>query len=153
MYADSCTWHNKAPVHSVNVAPRKLFVVDDHPLMRKGYQALVKLEPDLTISDEAAGGYEALEKLYEIETDLVITDVSMEDLNGFELSRRIKGVWNDLPILITSSYSRERYSFRARQVGARGYIEKNELTTNGLNVIRCALTQQSCPACPFLFEV
>ena len=155
MYADSCTWHNSAPVQSMEVAlsPRKIFVVDDHPLMRRGYKALVQLEPDLSISYEAAGGYEALEKLYEVETDLLITDVSMEDLNGFELTRRIKGVWSDLPVLVASSYSRERHATRARQVGARGYIEKNELTTNGLNVIRCALTQQSCPECPFLFDV
>ena len=72
MYADSCTWHNRAPVQSMEVAlsPRKIFVVDDHPLMRRGYKALVQLEPDLSISYEASGGYEALEKLYEIENRL-----------------------------------------------------------------------------------
>ena len=131
MYADSCTWHSQAPVHSLEIlsVPRRIFVVDDHPLMLKGYHALVHLEPDLFISDEATGAYEALEKLYDIETDLVITDVSMDDLNGFELTRRIKGVWSELPVLVASSYSREIYGPRARQAGARGYIEKNELTS------------------------
>jgi len=135
MYADNCAWHNSSPIRSTNtsLSSRKIFVVDDHPLMRQGYKALVQLEPDLSICDEAAGGYEAMEKLYEIKTDLVVTDVSMDDLNGFELTRRIKGVWPDLPVLVVSSYGRETHGPRARQVGARGFIEKNKLAEHGLN--------------------
>ena len=152
MYADICNWHSKhSPVAPASVSePRRIFIVDDHPLMRRGYNALVQLEPDLLINGEAEGGYEALEKLYDLETDLVITDVSMSDLNGYELTRRIKGVWKDLPVLVASSYESEFHAPRARKVGARGYIEKGALSDIGLNVIRCALTQQACSVCPYL---
>ena len=66
MYADICTWHDNAPFRSPiqSLPQRNIFVIDDHPLMLRGYKALVKLEPDLSICDEATNGYEAMEKLY-----------------------------------------------------------------------------------------
>ncbi len=154
MYADICTWQDTPPINSISQSStqRKILVVDDHPLMLRGYRALVQLEPDLSICDEATSGYEALEKLYGVKPDLVVTDVSMKGLNGFELTRRIKGVWADLPVLVASSFARETHGQRARLVGARGFIEKNELPEHGVNVMRCALTSHSCGNCPYLFD-
>ena len=66
----------------------KIFVVDDHPIMRKGYATLINREPDLTVCGEAEGTLDALEAVPAAAPDLVVVDISLVGMNGIERIKR-----------------------------------------------------------------
>ena len=135
---------------SVLVPEYRIFIVDDHPLIRRGYKLLIDCEPDMVICGEAASGVEALEKIPLAAPDLVITDLSMDGMDGLELTATLHEVRPALPILISSTYEKELFAARALQLGAHGYIQKSELMEEGLEAIRCLLGGTHCENCPYV---
>ena len=118
---------------------RNVFIVDDHPMMRRGYASLVNAEPDLAICGEAATASEALAGIEKTKPDLVIADISIEGTNGIELTKQLL-VWSpDLPVLIISMHDEALYAERALQAGARGYLMKMEGDEAVLAAIRRVL--------------
>lgn len=113
----------------------KIFVVDDHPLMRRGYASLINQEPDLKLCGEAGSADEALEKVQESRPDLVIADISMEGMNGIELIKHLHARKPDLPVLVVSMHDELLYAERALSAGARGYVMKNEVDTSVIGAI------------------
>jgi len=119
---------------------RKIFVVDDHSVMRWGYIALINQEPDLLVCGEAATALEALEKIPEAKPDLVIVDISLEGMNGIELTKHLQSRYPELPVLIVSMHDESLYGERALRAGARGYIMKREARTKIVEAIRRVLS-------------
>lgn len=119
-----------------------IFIVDDHPIMRKGYQALLNREQDLEVCGEAGSAQEALDQIEgaEVEPDLVVVDISMEGMNGIELIKRIQAHRPNLPILVVSMHDEMLYAERALRAGARGYIMKKEVDTTVIAAIRKLLS-------------
>ena len=103
---------------------RNVFIVDDHPLMRRGYASLVNAEPDLAICGEAASAAQAVAGIEETAPDLVIADISIEGTNGIELTKQLLSRQPDLPVLIISMHDETLYAERSLQAGARGYLTK-----------------------------
>lgn len=118
---------------------KQIFIVDDHPMMRRGYAALIDDAPDLDVFGEAGSAQEALAALAEVEPDLVVADISLDGPNGIELARQLLTWYPDLPILIASMHDEALYATRALQVGARGYIMKTESDSVLLQAIRHVL--------------
>ena len=118
---------------------RKLFIVDDHPMMRRGYVSLINAEPDLVVCGEAGSTREALEALTETEPDLVVTDISLEGPNGIELAKQLLSLHPDLLVLIISMHDEALYAERALQAGVRGYLMKTEGDDAVLHAIRHVL--------------
>ena len=135
-----------------SIEPQRIFIVDDHPLMRQGYKAIISSEPDLGVCGEAADAFEAIDKIAEAAPDLVITDLSMEGMNGLELSDYVHREWPELPIVISSTYEVAIYGRRAQQAGAIGYVQKSDLLENGIRAIRCFIAKETCPNCPYVFK-
>lgn len=118
---------------------RKIFIVDDHPMMRRGYASLINAEPDLTVCGEAGSTSEALAALADNEPDLVVADISLEGPNGLELAKQLLS-WNpELFVLIISMHDEVLYAERALQAGVRGYLMKTEGDEAVLQAIRHVL--------------
>ncbi len=113
-----------------------IFVVDDHPLMRRGYRSLLESQPDLRVCGEAGSVKEALGGLQDLEPDLVIVDIALGESSGLDLIRRLHGRRPDLPILVVSMHEEVLYAERALRAGARGYLTKGEADADLVATVR-----------------
>ena len=115
---------------------RKIFVVDDHAVTRKGYAFLIGEEPDLMVCGEAASALEALDQIPEANPDLLIADLTMEGMSGIELIKHLQSQRPDLPVLAISMHDEALYADRALRAGARGYLMKNEAGPKVVDAVR-----------------
>jgi DNA-binding NarL/FixJ family response regulator len=105
--------------------PVRLFLVDDHPLVRDGLRARPGQLPGLAIVGEAGSAQEAIAQVAMLQPDLVLTDVGMKDMNGIELAGVLLERQPALHIVMLSMYDNPEYVQRALQAGARGYVLKD----------------------------
>lgn len=116
--------------------PQRIFVVDDHPVMRRGYAYLINAEMDLEICGEADSARDALDKFPDAEPDLMIVDLTLKGMGGLELIKRLQTQHPDLPVLVISMHDESLYADRALRAGARGYIMKSEVESVVVKAIR-----------------
>jgi len=114
----------------------KIFIVDDHPIVRKGLAQLINQEPDMVICGEAENAQSALDLLKKIKPDLAIVDISLQGIDGIELIKKIKVRDANLPILVVSMHDESLFAERALRVGAKGYIMKQEAIEKMMEAIR-----------------
>jgi DNA-binding NarL/FixJ family response regulator len=105
---------------------KKILIVDDHPLMRKGLAMTLDSEPDLTVVSQLADAEEALSSLDKLEPDLAIVDISLPGMSGLELIKHMQALRPDLKTLVVSRHDEALYAERAIRAGARGYVMKLE---------------------------
>ncbi|WP_025040249.1 response regulator transcription factor [Nitrosospira briensis] len=105
----------------------RVMLVDDHAMLRHGMAMLINLEPDMEVSGEAGDGEEALAALKAgHHVDIVLMDVSLKTLSGFEVIKSIHISMPTLPVLVVSMHDEGVYAERALRAGARGYVMKQE---------------------------
>jgi len=102
----------------------RIFVIEDHPLMREVLRDYLGAMPGVEICGEATSGEEALERLDEVEADLLLVDTTLGGMNGINFVKRVSARWKDLPCLMLSGHGQEGYVERALHAGARGYVLK-----------------------------
>jgi DNA-binding NarL/FixJ family response regulator len=119
--------------------PRKVFIVDDHPIVRQGLSQLINHEPDLKVCGEAAGVREARATIGAAEPDIVIVDLSLRDSDGLELIKDIRNKHHDLPVLVLSMHDESIYAERLLSAGANGYIMKQAAADQLLVALRRVL--------------
>ena len=105
---------------------RRLLVVDDHPVTRRGLAELLANEPDLAVAGNAASAAEALIQLRAAAFDLAIVDISLRGVSGIDLLKDLKIHWPKMPVLVFSTHDELLYAERALHAGARGYVMKQE---------------------------
>lgn len=115
---------------------KRILVVDDHPLMRRGLGGMIDNEADLVVCAEAATRQAGLEAIASAQPDLVTVDISLPDGNGLELIKDLRVRYPDLPVLVVSMHDESVYAERAFRAGARGYVTKQELDETVLVAIR-----------------
>ncbi len=118
---------------------KRVFLVDDHSVVREGIRALVDGEADMMVCGEASSANEAMGALEKAKPNIVLVDISLEGVDGLELVRNIKAVRPELPTLILSAHEESRYAQRAIHAGAKGYIMKSRETGSLLKGIRQVL--------------
>ena len=118
---------------------RRVLVVDDHPIVRRGLAQLVKQEQDLTICGEASNATEALAMVPEAKPNIVLVDISLEGTNGIELTKTLHQRHPDLPVLVLSMHDEVLYAERALRAGAKGYLMKGVSGNRLVTGIRDAL--------------
>jgi DNA-binding NarL/FixJ family response regulator len=118
----------------------RVFVVDDHPIVRQGLSQLINREPDLMVCGEAEDARTALDRVGPSKADILIVDVSLEGPDGIELLKTIRGRDAKLPVLMLSMHDESLYAERALRAGANGYIMKQEATDRVLIAIRQILS-------------
>jgi DNA-binding NarL/FixJ family response regulator len=121
---------------------RRVFLVDDHVLLREGLRGLLDEEPDLVVCGQASRAAEAIAAISDAAPDIVLLDVSLEGPNGIELTKELASRHPSLPILVLSMHEEELYAARALRAGARGYVTKHESSQNLIAAIRKVLDGQ-----------
>ncbi len=114
----------------------KILVVDDHALMRDGIRALLKLSGDMEVLGEAADGREALERVQELQPDVVVMDIAMPNMDGMEATRRLKKKYPNIKVLALTQYENREYVFSAIKAGADGYLPKKAAGSELATAIR-----------------
>lgn len=114
----------------------RILIADDHAIVREGLKQVVSRTPDLTLTDEASTGGEALQKALENDYDVVVLDISLPDRNGLDVLKDIKAEKPDLPVLILSIHPEEEVAVRALKTGASGYLTKETASDELVAAIR-----------------
>jgi DNA-binding NarL/FixJ family response regulator len=117
----------------------RIFIVDDHPIVRKGLTQLINQEPELVVCGEAENAESALELLKKVKPDLAIVDISLRGIDGIELTKLIRARFENIPVLVVSMHDESLYAERALRAGARGYIMKQEAIEKMMEAIRKVL--------------
>jgi len=120
----------------------KVFLVDDHPLVREWLSQLIQREDDLAVCGEAEDTQEALNKIEETKPDIVVADISLKNTHGLELVKDLQARLPLLPVLVLSMHDESLYAERVLRAGAKGYITKQEATKKILQAIRQVLSGQ-----------
>jgi DNA-binding NarL/FixJ family response regulator len=114
----------------------RILIADDHRVIREGLKRLIDEEPDMTVVGEADEGEEAVRKVAELRPNLVLMDISMRGLNGFEATRRIIGEHPGVKLLILTAHENSAYMKEMLSAGARGFVNKTIGMDDLLNGIR-----------------
>jgi len=117
----------------------KVFIVDDHPLMREGLARLINLQPDLSVCGEAPTTHQALKSIPVLKPDIVVLDLTLAGSNGLDLIKDMKSRSIKSFILVLSMHDESLYAERALRAGAKGYIMKEEASKEVLKAIHCIL--------------
>jgi DNA-binding NarL/FixJ family response regulator len=106
--------------------PIRVVVVDDHPVVRAGIITLLSQEPGIAIVGEASSGEAALELVRELQPDVLLLDIEMPGIKGYEVARRIREECLPVSILVLSAYEDRHYIQELLSIGASGYLVKEE---------------------------
>ena len=120
--------------------PARILIVDDHPLVRSGFERLIAGEPDLVVCCEAGTMAEAVKQVAAHQPDLAIIDVSLPDGNGLELVKRVRASSPHTRVLVASMHDEDLLAERALRAGALGYINKQEAAEQVIEAIRQILS-------------
>lgn len=114
----------------------RIFIADDHRILRDGIRSLIEDENDMVVIGEAEDGRAAVKMANQLEPDVMILDIAMPILNGLEATRQIKQLKPQVKILILSMHENEEYIRQVLAAGAQGYILKDAAARDLLGAIR-----------------
>jgi DNA-binding NarL/FixJ family response regulator len=123
-------------------AKSRILVVDDHAILRDGLARVINRESDLAVCAEAEDAPQALEQAQKSKPDLALVDISLEGMNGIELTKALRSRYPNLFILVISMHKESLYAERALMAGANGYIMKREGGSRLLSAVRQVLKGQ-----------
>lgn len=114
----------------------KVFLVEDHPIFRKGLVQLINSEADFDICGEADDYIGGLDGVRKTKPDIVVVDISLKDSSGIELVKDIKLHFPDMLILVLSMHDENIYAERILKAGAKGYLMKQEAPETVITALR-----------------
>jgi DNA-binding NarL/FixJ family response regulator len=114
----------------------RILAADDHQLIRAGLVSFLATEPGLEVVAQAGNGEEALEKYRECRPDIVLMDLSMPVMDGLAATRAIRDEFPDARVIVLTTYGGDEDIHRALDAGAMGYLVKDMVAEEVLNVIR-----------------
>ena len=120
----------------------RIYLVDDHPLMRKGIAMTLEMETDFEVCGQAESAEQAISDIPVAKPDFVVVDISLPGMNGIELIKHLKAIDPSLLMLVVSRHDEDMYAERAIKAGARGYLMKMEAGDVIVNAIRRILKGQ-----------
>ena len=138
---------------SAEAAPISVLIVDDHPVVRHGLQAILRTDATLNVVGEAEDGLDALEKVAALSPRVVLMDVHMPRMDGLAATRKIKERFPRVAVIVLTLYNNDQYVVEAVKAGAAGYLLKtssrdeishtiHEVSTGGL-LIRTTTLQKA----------
>ena len=114
---------------------KRIVIVDDHPLFRKGLEQLINSGDSFAVCGEAGNAADAMSEIRKLHPDLVIIDISLPGANGIELIKNVRAEFPKLLILVLSMHDESLYALRSLRAGAQGYVMKQEALGNVVNAI------------------
>jgi DNA-binding NarL/FixJ family response regulator len=113
-------------VKSETRVKQRIFIVDDHPIVREGLAMLINQEHDLQVCGDAGDAQQALSKIAKNRPDAVIVDITLGRNSGLRLIENLSQSYPDIPVLTLSMHDESIYAERCLMAGAKGYIMKQE---------------------------
>jgi len=117
----------------------RIVLADDHPIVLDGLRNLIRAEPDFELVGEAASGLSALKIIREQRPDVAVLDISMPELNGIVLCRRLAGEMPALRLLVLTLHEDRAYLNQALVAGVRGYVLKRSAVENLVQAVRAVM--------------
>jgi DNA-binding NarL/FixJ family response regulator len=121
----------------------RILIADDHEAVRKGVCAILGARADVEVCGEAVDGKEAIEKAGALKPDIIILDITMPVLSGFEAAREIRKTMPHVAILILSMHESNQLIEEAKKIGVQGYITKTQVGSTLLQAVDALLQKQS----------
>ncbi len=118
--------------------PIRVFIVDDHAMVRRGLAAFLRARPDLQLVGEASDGAEAITLCERLQPDIVLMDLVMPETNGIEATRAIRARWPAVQVIALTSYDDKELVREALAAGALSYLLKNVSAEDLAEAIRAA---------------
>jgi DNA-binding NarL/FixJ family response regulator len=118
-------------------------IVDDHPIVRAGMRAILEAEADISVVGEGTKGADALRLLDDLCPDVLALDMQLPDLNGLEVTRRLRAQGSKIAILILSAHNDQETLFSLLEAGAIGYVLKDEALETLVSAVRAAAHGES----------
>lgn len=119
-------------------------IVDDHPLFRQGLASILEGESDIVLAGEAATGREAIAAYRRLQTDLVVMDIQMPEMDGIAATTLIRREFPDARIIVLTTYEGDVHALRAMKAGAAGYMLKSMVRKDLLDTIRAVHGGRQC---------
>src|SRR6476619_8281120 len=117
----------------------RVFIVDEHPLVREGLTNLINGQDDLIVCGEAKDSAQAINGVVKARPDVALIDISLENESGLELVKQLGSQFPQVALIVLSMHDEALYAERALRAGARGYVMKHEMSKNVLASIRRVL--------------
>jgi two-component system response regulator NreC len=117
----------------------RIFVVDDHEVVRKGVRSVLRARKNLEVCGEASNGQEAVLKALSLNPDLILMDVTMPVLDGLSATRQIKETLPQIPIIILSVHDGPEMIHAAQAAGAQGFVTKSAVAPALLKAVDAVL--------------
>lgn len=123
----------------MGAATLRILIVDDHVLVREGLARILESAEAPALVAQAGGGEEALAWLHEHAVDLLITDLTMPGMSGFDLVRRVRQDFPDVRVVVLSMHAEQPYVMRAIKAGANAYVTKDQASTELLAAVHSVM--------------
>ncbi len=118
------------------MTPIRVLLVDDHPVVRSGIRALLESASDIKIAGEASNGENALQLVDEAPADVLLLDMELPDISGTQVAQKVKQSHPDLKVLSLSAHDDSVYVRQVLELGASGYLLKDEAPQAILDAVR-----------------
>jgi two-component system invasion response regulator UvrY len=130
----------------------RVFIADDHAIVREGLKQILAESPDIIVAGEAENGLDAIKLFRRARCHVMLLDISMPDKNGIDVLKQVKKENPDMAVLMLSMHREDQYAIRSLRAGAAGYLTKQsaprELVTairqvaSGMKYVSAALAQE-----------
>ncbi|MCC7374199.1 MAG: response regulator transcription factor [Verrucomicrobiales bacterium] len=117
----------------------RIYLVDDHPIVRRGFQLLLSIDRDMVVCGEAESAEIALAQIPDLNPDLAVVDLGLRTSSGLDLIKQLRQICPKVKLLVFSMHDEPLFAERALRAGAQGYITKEEGTERALEAIRAVL--------------
>jgi two-component system response regulator NreC len=118
----------------------RIIIVDDHSVVRYGLRLLLDSQENLEIIAEASSASEVLSVMSELKPDVILMDISLPDISGIDVTRKIKEHWPDSKVIALTIHEDEEYFFKMLDAGASGYVPKRAAPEELLTAINAVST-------------
>lgn len=114
----------------------RVVIADDHTIVREGLKQLLLADPEFQVVGEASDGLEVMQRVRELDIDVLLLDMSMPKKSGIELIKQVRIEKPKLRVLILSMHEEQQYAIRAIKAGAAGYLTKESAPTQLISALR-----------------
>lgn len=128
-----------AVTRPIRNSPIRVVVADDHPVIRRMVRSVLEQHPHFEVCGEAENGAEAIEEVKRVKPDVVVLNVTMPLINGFQAAREIKTHVPETAIVILSSHADKHFIAEARKIGVRAYVPKSKIGEALIKALQAAV--------------
>jgi DNA-binding NarL/FixJ family response regulator len=121
----------------------RVLIADDHSVMRRGVRSLLLAREDIEVCGEASDGKDAVNRAAILRPDLIILDLSMPGMDGFEAAKIMQRVVPNIPIIFYSMHDGARLVEEAKQIGVRGFVCKSDRSNRLLDAVEAIIDHKS----------